>query len=107
MRHFITSMLLLSTAGCATGGATFGATQIAEFRHPVTGEIALCRNETTNSAVIGALIGCPVCAMGGGIAYSECKSKLEQAGYVRVPVDAEIQAEIDRYDAARADSIRK
>jgi len=103
MHRFIAAALLLLMSGCAT----FGATQVAEFRHPVTGEIKLCIHGDKVENVITAVLISPGLAGSTAATYAACKSQLEKEGYVRVPVDPQVQAEIDRYDAARADSIRK
>ena len=96
----VVALALMLAAGCAT----FGATQVAEFRHPVTDEIKVCYDNPTNRAVAGVFLSAG--AFDPGV-YAVCKSQLERAGYVRVPVDPQVQAEVDRLDAARADSIRK
>jgi len=93
--------LLLLLGGCAT---QFGAVQVAQYQHPESGEIKRCYDNPTNDVISGLVINVGALAHGD---YAWCKTRLEEAGYVRTPVDAEIQAELDRAYAARAESIRK
>jgi hypothetical protein len=102
-------LTIASLAGCATSGAPFGDARIAEFRHPVTGQIERCRLDPheTEAAALGVMFGGLGGVGMGGNHFFQCKQRLEQAGYIRIPISAESQAELDRYDAARAASIKK
>ncbi len=100
-QRMMATILLLLLAGCAT---QFGAVQVAQYQHPESGETKRCYDNPTNDVISGLVINVGAFAHGD---YAWCKTWLEQAGYVRVPVDAEIQAELDRAYAARTDSIRK
>jgi|SRR5260370_923283 hypothetical protein len=76
--------------GCAGSLEKFDATQVAKYQHP-TGKTMFCINPHFSD----------------GLAYASCKTNLESLGYQRIPLDSASQYAIDKFDAARAESIRK
>jgi len=100
--------LVAGLAGCATGGHP---TPDAIFRHPVTGDVQWCDKGSAVGAAVGGLLVAGV----QGAAYSDCKTALEGKGYVRLnrttklsPEDQQrYEADLERMNQARADSIRK
>ena len=57
----------LFLAGCTT--------TYAVYKHPVTGDVLECERPVGGAGVVSGAVG--------GTAYAECKSTLEQRGYVR------------------------
>jgi len=94
--------------GCATGGHP---TPDAVFRHPVTGDVQWCDKGPVAAAVVGGAL----MAAAQGADYADCKSALEGKGYVRLDRTTKLatddqqryEAELERMNKARADSIRK
>ncbi len=70
---------VLILAGCA-GTPVAGPGGDAEYKHPVSGDIQHCDNNTAGGAVMFGVIGGVV----SGNRYANCKSDLEAKGYVRV-----------------------
>lgn len=100
--------LVVLLAGCATGGRL---TPDAVFRHPVTGDVQWCdKGSVAATALVGPLMGAAQ-----GADYAGCKTSWEIKGYIRLdslaklsPADQQrYEAELERMNKARADSIRK
>jgi hypothetical protein len=95
-------------AGCATGGHP---TPDAVFRHPGTGDVQWCNKGSAVAAAVGGVL----VAAAQGADYASCKTTLEGKGYVRLDSTAKLspdeqrryEAELERMNQARADSIRK
>lgn len=100
--------LVLSLAGCATGGRP---TPDAIFRHPTTGDVQWCdKGSVAATALVGPLMGAAQ-----GADYAGCKTNWETKGYVRLGSPAKLspedqrryEADLERMAKERADSIRK
>lgn len=72
----ITAVLL---TGCASSGPIGGPGGDAEYRHPTTGDIQHCDNRIAAGALLFGVIG----GVSAGNSYADCKTALEQRGYVR------------------------
>jgi len=86
-------LIALMFAGCATAQSpstteqsaqpTTGDGQSATFRHPVTGEVKVC-TENSNTGAAWALICIPCWISAYKSEYAGCESRLEEVGYSRV-----------------------
>jgi hypothetical protein len=81
MRLTVLAVLALVLSGCASmpTGPVDGVGGDATFKHPTTGEIKHCVNNTTSGWMLGGVIGGVVL----GSKYADCKTALEVQGYQR------------------------
>ena len=98
----------LVLAGCASSGHP---TPDAIYRHPVTGDVRWCdKPDAVGMALGGAIVGASQ-----GADYATCKTTWETKGYTRLDAAVKLspedqrryEAEVERMNQARADSIRK
>ncbi len=102
------ALLPLLLAGCVSGGHP---TPDAIYRHPVTGEIGWCQK----GEAVGMVLGGAIAGASQGADYATCKTAWESKGYTRLDASAKLspedqqryEAELERMNQARADSIRK